>query len=477
MSAHAIKLLTRPLEAKIAFFCQTKVGSVPYIDCMKLTYHPHSFLNTALVAFSLLAGGTPLYAAAAHEPSPAPAPSLTAPAAPAAAADAASDEDSPRQQRLLIRENLLYTPDQVAGYKRKIQERYGTQWVMNASYALWSPHRIRPVVDHTYQLLQGFFLFCQPIIPSRDGGTWVVAELYGACDIPRFNKRHYNALQGGLGAAANPSRGAWKGASVDILELALMQYMASGRACVLAGVLDFSCQFDAVRIANSPVGNFSNDAFVNSTILPLPECNLGCLAQVELTPSDYLQFGYTNIGCKPGDNPFSDSNRKGFVAMAEYGHYFKYPSTAFRITPFLLGNRYRSKGLSHRHNIGFNVGMEWAPNDVAEFFVRTGWAARQELGNAFDFSLGTRLHFFSSRPQDFLGLAAAIIKGRAPYVETLEDGATLPGHHREYVLEGVYSFGLARGLKVVPHAQLVLDPSYRHVPCETILGVQLTYTF
>lgn len=28
MSAHAIELLARPLGAKIAFFCQTKVGSV-----------------------------------------------------------------------------------------------------------------------------------------------------------------------------------------------------------------------------------------------------------------------------------------------------------------------------------------------------------------------------------------------------------------------------------------------------------------
>ena len=431
--------------------------------CLKHAYCRNHVLRTALVAISLLAGSVPMNAAGAQEAS--------------AVENAVSEDPDPELQSLLQQTNLLYTPGEVPEYKKKMHELYGTQWWVNLTYALWSPQRIRPKVNHTYQMLQSFVLACQPIIPSRSGGTWLVAELYGACDIPRGNKSHYKALEQGLGAAANPSRGTWKGVSIDILELAIMHFMASGRVCVSAGMLDLSCQFDKVSMANNPLGNFSNDAFVNSTILPLPECNLGCLAQIELTPSDYVEFGFSRTGCRPGDNPFRDSNVKGCVALAEYGHYFSNPDAVFRVTPFLDRHRYKREGNSHRHNAGITASIEYTPNDFSEFFMRTGWAARQELGNAFELSLGTRLHFFSSRPYDYLGLAAALIKGQAPYEEMLEDGSTQPGHHREYVLEGVYSFMLARGLRVVPHVQVILDPSYRNVPCETIWGIQASYTF
>lgn len=441
---------------------------------MKRACYPNHVLSTALVAISLLVGSVPVNAAGTQEASTVPSP---VPSGQAPVANAVSDEPTPETQSLLQRENLLYTPGEVPEYKKKIQEFCGTQWCVNLTYALWSPHHIQPKVDHTYQMLQSFALICQPIIPSRNGGTWLAAELYGACDIPRSSKSRYRDLVQGLGAAANPTRGAGRGISVDILELAIMQYMASGRVCVTAGVLDLSCQFDKVSMANNPLGNFSNDAFVNSTVLPLPECNLGCIAQIELTPSDYIEFGFSRTGCRPGYNPFRASNVKGCVALAEYAHFFTNPDTVFRVTPFLERHRYKGEGDSHRHNAGITASIEYTPNDFSEFFMRTGWAARQELGNAFELSLGTRLHFFPSRPYDYLGLAAAVIQGQAPYEETLEDGSTRPGHHHEYVMEGVYSFMLARGLKVVPHVQVILDPSYRNVPYETIWGIQASYTF
>lgn len=54
-----------------------------------------------------------------------------------------------------------------------------------------------------------------------------------------------------------------------------MQYFAGKRACLIAGMVNLTNYFDAVSIANDSFSSFTNDGFVNSTILPLMDSNIG----------------------------------------------------------------------------------------------------------------------------------------------------------------------------------------------------------
>ena len=61
--------------------------------------------------------------------------------------------------------------------------------------------------------------------------------------------------------------------------------------CAIAGMVNLTNYFDAVSIANDSFFSFVNLGFINSTVLPLVDSNLGAVLQVELSRNSYAMVG------------------------------------------------------------------------------------------------------------------------------------------------------------------------------------------
>ncbi len=374
----------------------------------------------------------------------------------------------------LLQDINMFTPEDGApAFKITANERYGTQWAVDAAYAFWGTHNALPGTRHknNYALLHAQ-VNQRLLANERHGGTWLRAEFSGSWALDhatRAAERRGQDFVSGIGLGTEGHADMYGSNGFYIPELALMQYAAHKRLCVIAGMVNLTNYFDAVGIANDSFASFTNTGFVNSTILPLTDSNLGALVQWEMSPNSYVMAAASRTGCEMGDNPFNPAT-DGYALVLEYGHVFAEGKATWRVTPFYEG--VEMNGRCHGRT-GFATSLEYTPWEPLTLYARAGLATRQCLGGTAEWSCGATWAPFTSREDDFIGLSYGLFKHRNSD-ETGEPTA----HAREHVLELLYNCQLCDHVKLVPHIQYIRNPAYRADTSHACLvGVQTVLSF
>lgn len=401
-------------------------------------------------------------------------------------------EDETLQTGDILQDINMFTPeDGDPAYKVKANEKYGTQWGVDVAYGYWGTNKATPGTNgkNNYALLHAQ-LNQRLIEDETNGGTWLRAELSGSWALDHATASHHDGeFVGGYGSVTDVHGDIYGQHNAVIPELALMHYLNGKRACIIAGMVNLTNYFDAVGIANDSFSNFANTGFMNSTVLPLVDSNAGAILQVELGRKDYVMAAVSRTTTEPGYDPFNTSG-KGYCVVGEWGHIFADGKVVTRLNPFFELSQAEDEEVGtvrdHR-NAGLAGSIEYTPIDSVTLFARAGFAAKQYLGNAFDFSVGGNVRLIPSREDDFLGVAYGVFKGatnnsfKPSYVcEDINadgEGCEFTGHHRQHVVEVMYSLQVTDYFKVVPHFQYIANPAYRHQSDETIFGVQTVFSF
>ncbi len=358
----------------------------------------------------------------------------------------------------------MFTPEEgEPAYKIAANEKYGTQWYADVAYGYWHGHNTSPEVHSNANLALIHAGLIQRLIKDElDGGTWLRAEFYGGWGLDRKSSQTSYLVTDGVLSATYPHAEIYGGHDGYITELAIMHYFAAKRACIVAGMLDMTCYFDAVGIANDTFSGFTSAGFVNSGVLALPEANLGAVIQYELDSTSYAMLGFSRETTSCGYNPFNSGT--GYMVVGEYGRQILDGAATVRLNPFF---RHVEEVDGHCNNFGIAASIEYEVSDGLTVFARSGWSAYQELGNAFDFSCGANVYLIPSREDDFLGVALGVVKACAPTV-----------NNREFVAEAMYSFQVNDYFKIVPHIQYIANPAYDADCSDAVLmGVQGVFSF
>lgn len=367
----------------------------------------------------------------------------------------------------------MFTPEEGdPAYKVKANEKHGTQWGVDMAYGFWSTHNADTSSSGNANFALLHAQLNQRLIQDgRNGGTWLRVELSGSWGLDNRSAKNDRQFYAAYGTGTDVHADMFGGHDAIFPEIALMHYFAGKRACIIAGMVNLTNYFDAVGIANDSFSNFTNTGFVNSTVLPLVDSNLGGILQVELTRKDYIMAAVSRTVAEPGYDPFNATG-KGYCVVGEYGHIFGGGQVIVRLNPFFgQSETYTEDGAKARRNAGLAGSVEYTPVDAVTLFARAGFGAKQELGAAADFSIGGAFKLIPSREDDFLGIAYGVFKG----ANSAEEPAA---HSREQVLEVMYSLQMADCFKLVPHFQYIHNPAYRN-DCrdETLAGVQAVFSF
>lgn len=384
----------------------------------------------------------------------------------------------------------MFTPEEGdPAYKVKANDNLGTQWGVDVAHSLWKTHRS---ADSTPNRLHQFALIHaqlnQRIIKDDiNGGTWIRAEFSGTWGLDKRSARSYYDMVGGYGATCEPHVDIFGPHTGGLPELALMQYLDGKRLCVVAGMVNLTNYFDGVSIANDTFSSFTNSAFTNSKVLPLTSCNsaFGAVIQGEINSRNYVMAAAAQTGgdFARGTNPFHTDTQDGFAIVGEYGHIFGDNEGVLRVNPFFRrfdSKQFDEENARNRYTAGLVASIDWNIHDRMTVFTRAGWSAKQQYAPCAELTAGTHIRLIPGREDDFLGLAAGIVKGQSPYgAYDEESGEPLGGqnHRREFVLEATYSFQVNDYLKVMPHIQYISRPSASAVSDEAIFGVQTIFSF
>ena len=401
----------------------------------------------------------------------------TALAALAVVPSIAQAEDSKPQAGDILRDINMFNPeDGDPAYKVKAHEKYGTQWGVDLAYGYWGTHRATADTNgnNNFALLHAQ-LNQRLIQDEANGGTWLRVEISGswALDPRSVRSNEGGTYAEGFGSSTCVHPDIMGPHDLFFPEVALMHYFAGKRACIIAGMVNLTNYFDAVGIANDSFSGFVNSGFVNSTILPLVDSNIGAVLQVELNSKNYVMAAVSRTGVEMGYNPLNGSS-DGYCVVGEYGHIFGDGIAIVRINPFFtMTDEEGDEGTKHRRNAGLVGSVEYSPNDAVTLYTRAGFAAKQELSNAAEFSIGANVHLIPSREDDFFGVSWGVFKGATPYES--EEGER--GHHRESVLEVMYSLQVNDYFKLVPHFQYVHNAAYRECRDANVFGIQGVFSF
>lgn len=373
-------------------------------------------------------------------------------------------DDTPAPGELLEGINMFTPEEGDPAYKVRANEKYGTQWAVDMAYGYWHSKNTRSDFNNNANLFLIHAQLNQRLIEDKvNGGTWLRAEFSGSWGLDKSSAKGARMLTDAFGSATYAHADIYGPHDGVLPELAIMQYFAGKRACLIAGMVNLTNYFDAVGPANDSFSSFTNDGFINSSVLALPDANAGAVLQVELNHKSYAMLGFSRETTSYGHNPFS-SNGCSYLVVGEYGRTIFDGAAIIRITPFF---RQVEEDDTKHHNAGIAASIEWEINDGVTVFARTGFAHKQDLGNAFDFTCGANLKLIPSREDDFLGVAAGVFKGTAP-----------TENNREIVLEAMYSLQLNDYMKIVPHVQYIANPAYDAGSSdELITGVQAVFSF
>lgn len=369
----------------------------------------------------------------------------------------------------------MFTPEEGdPSYKLKANEKYGTQWAVDMTYGIWNTEKVSGVTRHTNLALLHAQLNQRLVEDNINGGTWLRVEFSGSWGLDRESAQSDTFFTDAYATASGLHADAMGAHEGVFPEVALMHYFAKKRACLIAGMVNLTNYFDAVSIANDSFSSFTNDGFVNSTILPLVDSNLGGILQVELDRNNYMMVGVSRTGGDSGYNPFNSDNCDGYAVVGEYGHIFADGATTLRINPFYTSmdvDMDDGSGERRRQNAGLVASIEYTPCDSLTVYSRAGFAAKQYLSNSAEVSVGANVKIIPSREDDFFGVSYGVFKGQTPC-----DGERTE-NNREQVLEVMYSFQVNDYFKVVPHFQYIANPAYSTANENVLWGVQAVFSF
>lgn len=387
-----------------------------------------------------------------------------------------AEEATPQVGDILESINMFSPEEEDPSYKVKAHERYGSQWGVDMAYGFWSTnHAASGANRHNNYALLHAQVNQRFIEDNENGGTWLRAELSGSWALDqRTASRHDGDFVSAMGTATDVHGDIFGQHNAVIPELALMHYFNGKRACIIAGMVNLTNYFDAVGIANDSFSNFANTGFMNSTVLPLVDSNLGVVAQAEISRKDYVMGAVSRTDTESGYDPFNTTG-SGYCIIGEYGHIFADGKVITRLNPFYQHIAANEEGISHQ-TAGLAGSVEWAPTDNLSLYSRIGWAAKQQYGASFDFSVGANIKLIPSREDDFLGIAYGIFKG----ANDRSSEETSVVHRREQALEIMYSFQVNDWLKIVPHVEYIHNPAYQGEGAhrdETVIGAQTVFSF
>lgn len=369
----------------------------------------------------------------------------------------------------------MFTPEEGdPSYKLKANEKYGTQWAVDMTYGIWNTGKVSGVTRHTNLALLHAQLNQRLVEDNINGGTWLRVEFSGSWGLDRESAQSDTFFTDAYATASGLHADAMGAHEGVFPEVALMHYFAKKRACLIAGMVNLTNYFDAVSIANDSFSSFTNDGFVNSTILPLVDSNLGGILQVELDRNNYMMVGVSRTGGDSGYNPFNSDNCDGYAVVGEYGHIFADGAATLRINPFYTSmdvDMDDGSGERRRQNAGLVASIEYTPCDSLTVYSRAGFAAKQYLSNSAEVSVGANVKIIPSREDDFFGVSYGVFKGQTPC-----DGERTE-NNREQVLEVMYSFQVNDYFKVVPHFQYIANPAYSTANENVLWGVQAVFSF
>lgn len=359
----------------------------------------------------------------------------------------------------------MYTPEEGdPDYKIRADKQFGTQWLLDMAYGYWHTNGAALNNHNHYTLLHA--IITQSLLEdTTHGGTWLRAEFSGSWGLDGRSAAADKQFTDGIGDFSFVHSDVYGPHDFVIPEITLLHYFANKRACIIAGMVNMTNYFDAVNPANDSFSGFTNNAFVNSTVLALPDANLGAIAQFEITPTNYAMVGFSREVVSYGYNPFHSGT--SYMLVGEYGHYLADGQAVLRINPFF---RQVEEGDKNRNNAGLAASIEYNLCHELTVFARTGFGAKQDLGAAFDFSCGATYSGIPGREDDYLGLAFGVFKGTNHADDPTQ-------HKREYVLEAFYSFQVTDWLKIMPHVQYIANPAYSEETDAFAIGVQAVFSF
>lgn len=397
---------------------------------------------------------------------------------------ARAEEGAGEEESTLLQDLDLYEPeDDAPAYKKAGNERFGTQWLCDMAYGGWRTQHGESG-NHGYHYALLHLILTQRLwADTRTGGTWLRVEFGGAWGLDKDTcGRDVNEAAASAAAPQWDVLGSHHG---GVPEVSLMQYLNRGRACIIGGVVNLTNYFDCVTPANDSFHAFANAQFIDSTVLPLSDGNLGAIVQVQTGESDYLQLAATRTGCDYtlNNNPFHASHKDGFAVVAEWDHSIG-ESAVLRLDPFYRHLDAKAAAETYsRDTLGLAGSAEWEVNDSVTLFARGGYALRGQDYNRAELSAGAVLHLIPSREKDFLGIALGMAKGATPYGAWEEDeaGDEYPAggqhHRRQYVAELMYSLQLTPYLKLMPHYEYIARPAYSAASYVHIIGIQTVLSF
>lgn len=366
-----------------------------------------------------------------------------------------------------IYDGNLFAPEEGdPAYKIAADEKLGFQFAGDMAIGYWNTSDAAPgaATNSAYYLIHA--QAAQNIVKDNiNGGLWLRAEFSGSLALNRSSRHADPDFNGGQGSATDAHADIFGGNNWCIPELILMQFYNKKKVAVSFGMVNLTNYFDAVGIANDSFSSFTNTGLVNSTILPLVDSNLGAVIQYEMNDDNYVMFAAARTSTETGYNPFRSG--KGYALVGEYGYTFADGDATLRINPFL--DAVEEDG--YDYNVGLVASIEYAVNDSTTVYARAGFSGDDNLGNGAEFSVGTHIRPFSSREDDFVGIAYVYTKPMG-CDEDEEIGSS------ENVIEVIYSYQVTDAIKVVPHFQYIhgaADQAAKQDQC--IFGVQTVYSF
>lgn len=380
-----------------------------------------------------------------------------------------AQDEAPAVGDLLQGINMFTPAEEDPAYKMKAYEKFGTEWYVDAAYGLWNTEKVPGATRHTNLALLHAAVNQRLIEDNANGGTWLRVEFSGTWGLDRESAQSDTVFADMVGSTTYVHGEHWGPHDGVFPEVALMHYFAGKRACIIAGMVNLTNYFDAVSIANDSFSSFVNLGFINSTVLPLVDSNLGAVLQVELSRNSYAMVGVSRTGCTAGYNPFNSDVCDGYAVVGEYGRLLADGTVTIRINPFYTSTDVDlddGKGENRRQNAGLVGSIEYTPCERLTMYSRAGFAAKQYLSNSAEFSVGAHFKLIPSREDDFFGISYGVFKGQTP-----------TENNREQVVEAMYSLQINDYVKVVPHVQYVANPAYSTGDDAVIWGVQTVFSF
>lgn len=367
---------------------------------------------------------------------------------------------------LVLVDMNTFAPEDGAGALKTKANEAGFQWTGNLAYGYWHTNRGQGEVPDDSNVGLLHIQAAQRLFTDNlNGGTWLRIEFSGSLGLDKTTRHSDGAIATAAGGVTDNHGDFMDARSIGIPELIVMNFFDKGRWGVHAGLINFTNFFDAVSVANDSFVNFTNTGFMNSTILPLVDSQLGGIIQYAPCEEQWFMLGAVRTAedIEMGDNPFQSG--RGWALVGEYGKTVMDGDLTFRVNPFY---RYDAsgddEGCGGSPAGGLAGSVEYNVSDKVVTFIRTGYSIAEETGDAFDFSIGAQISPFSSREADYLGVAYGVFKpeGEAE-------------HTREQVLEIFYNFQVNDYFSINPHIQYVADPAYSDRSDAVIMGVQAVF--